>query len=453
MSEVKKMRTVEEISSKYISGDLKPTELLIHLIENAKENNPQNHIFITITEERAMEEARKAEAEMASGIFRGPLHGIPYTLKDLFKTKGIRTTGGSKVLADYVPEEDAAVVRQLNENGSILLGKVNLHEFAHGAIGTNPNYGTVPNPYDETRIAGGSSSGSGGAVSNGYGLFSLGTDTGGSIRVPAALCGLVGLKPTYGLLPTDGVIPYCWSLDHVGIITNTAYDTKLVLSSLAKDDLGDGNETKYDKKNIVVGIPKTFFYDDLDPEIEEALENVKKNIVAMGVTLKSIEMPDLQNSRTASLVIQLPEVLSYHGQYLEEKGELYSPDIFAGMTAGQFILAEQYLRAKRMLNYYKDEMRKIFNEVDVILTPSTPCIAPKIDDAFVDLGGKQIPVGNAVTKFFSLFNMTGNPAITVPAGFHSTGLPIGFQLVGREHEDCFIVNFSVEYENNFIIRK
>lgn len=445
------MITIKEISEKYVSGEMKPTELVSHLIDDAKKNNPQNHIFITVTEERAMEEALKAENEMISGIFKGPLHGIPYTLKDLFKTKGTKTTGGSKVLADYVPEEDAAVVKQLSESGSVLLGKVNLHEFAHGAIGTNPHYGTVPNPYDSTRIAGGSSSGSGGAVAGGYGFFSLGTDTGGSVRVPAALCGLVGLKPTYGLLSTDGVIPYCWSLDHVGIIANTAYDTKLVLASFVKD-IGTSGKTPIDKKSIVVGIPSTFFYDDLDPEIEEALEKVKNNIVAMGATLKSVEMPDLQNSRTASLVIQLPEVLSYHSKYLEEKGTLYSPDIFAGMTAGQFILAEQYLRAKRMLNYYREQMRKIFTEVDVLLIPSTPCVAPKIEDSFVELGGKQTPVGNAVTKFFSLFNMTGNPSITVPAGFHSTGLPMGFQLVGREFEDELIVDLSIEYEKNFNIQ-
>lgn len=446
------MRTIKEISEKYVSGEIKPTELVSHLIDDAKKNNPQNHIFITVTEERAMEEALKAEKEMASGVFKGPLHGIPYTLKDLFKTKGIKTTGGSKVLADYVPEEDATVVKQLNGCGSVLLGKVNLHEFAHGAIGTNPHYGTVPNPYDGTRIAGGSSSGSGGAVAGGYGLFSLGTDTGGSVRVPAALCGLVGLKPTYGLLSTDGVIPYCWSLDHVGIIANTAYDTKLILSSLVQDAKVDGIKSQDNKKQVVVGIPNTFFYDDLDPEIEEALEKVKKNFVAMGATLKSVEMPDLQNSRTASLVIQLPEVLSYHSKYLEEKGTLYSPDIFAGMTAGQFILAEQYLRAKRMLNYYREEMRKIFAEVDVLLIPSTPCVAPRIEDSFVELNGKQTPVGNAVTKFFSLFNMTGNPSITVPAGFNSTGLPMGFQLVGREFEDEFIVDLSIEYEKNFNIQ-
>ena len=446
------MRTIKEIFEKYVSGELKPTELVGNLIDDAKKHNSQNHIFITITEERAMEEALKAEKEIASGEVKSPLHGIPYTLKDLFKTKGIKTTGGSKVLADYVPEEDAAVVNQLSDNGSVLLGKVNLHEFAHGAIGINPHYGTVPNPYDSTRIAGGSSSGSGGAVAAGYGFFSLGTDTGGSVRVPAALCGLVGLKPTYGLLSTEGVIPYCWSLDHVGIITQTAYDIKLVLSSLVQGIKIDGNKSQENKKQIVVGIPNTFFYDDLDPEIEEALEKVKKNIVAMGATLKSVEMPDLQNSRTASLVIQLPEVLSYHSKYLEEKGHLYSPDIFAGMTAGQFILAEQYLRAKRMLNYYREEMRKIFTEVDVLLIPSTPCVAPKIEDSFVELGGKQTPVGNAVTKFFSLFNMTGNPSITVPAGFHSTGLPMGFQLVGREFEDEFIVDLSIEYEKCFNVR-
>ncbi len=447
------MKTIKETAEKIKKGEIKPTELVAQMIAEVKKNNDNQHVLITITEERAMKEAAAAEEKLKKCGDTDVLCGIPYTAKDLFKTKGIRTTGGSKVLADYIPDEDAELISNLADRGSILIGKANLHEFAHGAIGTNPHYGTVANPYDSTRIAGGSSSGSGGAVAYGYGLFSLGTDTGGSVRVPAALCGLVGLKPTYGLLSCKGVIPYCWSLDHVGVITNTVYDMKLVMSSLLKHKA----QTCAQEQNAVsgkkIGIPTSFFYDNLDPEIESTLNRVREKFKSLGADIVYVDMPDLQNSRIASLTIQLPEVLSYHSKYLSDRWELYSPDIFAGMAAGQFILAEQYLTAKRTASYYRDEIQKIFGNIDLMLVPSTPCIAPKIGEDFVKIGGEYIPCGNAVTKFFSLFNMTGNPSLTVPAGMHSEGLPIGFQLVGREFGEEELLNTAITYENNFIFRR
>lgn len=440
------MNTIRETSSRIRSGELRPTDLVASMLEEIKKNNDADHAFITITEDMAHEQATLAEKEIASGVNRGPLHGIPYTAKDLFKTAGIRTTGGSRVFEDYIPDEDAEIVALLRERGSVLLGKVNLHELAHGAIGVNETYGTVPNLYDPTRISGGSSSGSAGAVARGYGLFSIGTDTGGSVRVPAALCGLVGLKPTYGLLSCDGVIPYCWSLDHVGPITRTACDCKIVMSALLAGNY-DALEAADSLKGLRIGIPTTFFYENLDPEIAGAMDRVKEAFVSLGATLEAVEMPDLKQSRTASLLIQLPEILSYHSRYLADRGTRYSFDILAGMTAGQFILAEDYLAAKRTQNLYREEMKRVLREVDLLLTPATPCVAPKIDSSFVELGGKPVPVGNTVTMFFSFFNMTGNPAISVPAGFHSTGLPIGFQLVGRHFDEAGVLQAAMTYES------
>ena len=450
------MKTIKDTVAKIKYGEIKPTELVAQMVAEAKRNNDNQHILITITEERAMKEAATAEEILKKGGEVDVLCGIPYTVKDLFKTKGIKTTGGSKVLAEYIPDADAEIILRLVDCGSVLIGKANLHEFAHGAIGTNPHYGTVANPYDSTRIAGGSSSGSAGAVSCGYGLFSLGTDTGGSVRVPAALCGLVGLKPTYGLLSCKGVIPYCWSLDHVGIITNTAYDMELVMSSLLKKHKPESYTCVHGQNGLSgkkIGIPTSFFYDNLDQEIEATLDKVRGNFRSLGADIVFVDMPELQNSRIASLTIQLPEVLSYHSKYLADRWELYSPDIFAGMAAGQFILAEQYLMAKRTASYYHDELRKIFESIDLMLVPSTPCIAPKIGEDFVNIGGESVPCGNAVTKFFSLFNMTGNPSLTMPAGMHSKGLPIGFQLVGREFGEGELLNTAITYENNFRFKK
>lgn len=440
------MHTIQEISTLIHSGEARPSEMIQKLLHDIEEKNGEEHIFITVSGDLALKQAQAVEDDLAKGIDRGALQGIPYTLKDLFKTADIRTTGGSLVLENYVPKQDAALVRILNSCGSVLLGKVNLYEFAHGATSFNPHYGDICNPYDATRVAGGSSSGSAAAVARGYGLFSLGTDTGGSVRVPAALCGLAGLKPTYGLLSTEGVIPYCWSLDHAGVIANTAVDVKLVMDALLQKP--SSIPEPCDLTGIRIGIPDTFFYDGLDPEIAAAMEVVKKKFAVLGAELVSVRLPDLTDSRTASLIIQLPEVLCCHSKYLKENANRYSDELRAGMAAGQFILAEQYLTAKRMAHYYRDEMKKVFQRVDLLLTPSTPCIAPKMDQNTVMVGSLELSAGNALTRFFSIFNMTGNPAMTVPAGFHSTGLPMGFQLIGGIGQDDLVLSAAITYEEN-----
>lgn len=439
------MQTIRELSRLIHCGDVSPSEVAKEMLDQIQKKNAGEHIFITVSEEVAMAQAKQADYDLKRGIDLGPLQGIPYTLKDLFKTAGIRTTGGSQVLADYIPDKDAELVQTLNMCGSVLLGKVNQYEFAHGATSLNPHYGDVCNPYDSTRVAGGSSSGSAAAVAKDYGLFSLGTDTGGSVRVPAALCGLAGLKPTYGLLSTKGIIPYCWSLDHAGVIAHTAEDVKIVMDALLKKPYNSNNSKNL--KGIKIGIPDTFFYEDLDPEIEKTMADVQKNFELLGAELRRVSLPDLAASRTASLIIQLPELLSCHEKNLAEKGHLYSDELKAGMAAGQFILAEQYLTAKRTARFYAEEVGKVFQKVDLMLTPSTPCIAPKLDQKTVRIGSSDLSAGNAVTRFFSLFNMTGMPAMTVPAGFHSTGLPIGFQLIGAVNQDDVVMNAAISYEN------
>lgn len=440
------MQTIKELAPQIKSGEVSPVKLVEETLEKIRQTNDETKIFITVCEESALQEARKAEAEIAQGQYKGPLHGIPYTLKDLYETKGIKTTGGSKVLADYIPQEDALVVKSLREQGAIMLGKVNQHEFAYGATGENPHYGTVTNPYDPTRLAGGSSSGSGAAVARGLGVFSLGTDTGGSVRVPAALCGVVGLKPTYNLLSCEGVIPYCWSLDHVGPLTKTVYDSKLVMSALTGGRF-DELEARESLEGLRIGLPTAFFYEGLDPEIEARVKEVQEMLSHRGAELVPVTMPDMEHTRTVSLILQLPECLSYHSRYMEERGHLYGSDIKAGMAAGQFILAEHYVRARRMLNVYKQQMDRVFEEVDLILTPSTPCIAPKLGVSNVELGGKDVPAGNAVTMFFSFFNMTGNPAITVPCGLHSQGLPMGVQLIGKKGDEETVLTSALTLEN------
>lgn len=439
------VNTIEIVASKIRNLEISPVELVETIIHSIKVLNETSKIYITICEESAIEEAKKAECDIAQGRYRGLLHGIPYCCKDLFKTAGIKTTGGSKVLADYIPEEDAFLVGRLKEQGAILIGKVNQHEFAYGITGENPHYGTVSNPYNTDRLAGGSSSGSAAAVALDQAFFSLGTDTGGSARVPASLCGVVGLKPSYGLLSLEGVIPYCWSLDHAGIFSRTVNDAKIVLEALTDQDYCN-TINRMDLAGLRVGVPTAFFEEGLDSEIDDRMNDLKQVLTFEGAELVPVSMPDLKYSRTVSLVMQLVECLSYHSRYLEEKGSLYGEDLKSGMTAGQFILAEHYVRAKRMQKVYRQQFDSVLENVDCMLTPTTPCVASIKKASSVMLGSKEVPVGNALTMYTSFFCLTGNPAISIPCGKDSRGLPFGAQVVGKTGKDDDVLSVALGLE-------
>lgn len=375
-----------------------------------------------------------------------PLNGIPYACKDLFDVKGLSTTGGSQVLQDNLAHQDAEVVRRMNQAGAIFIGKNNLHEFAYGATGENTLYGTPPNPYDPSRLAGGSSSGSAAALGFGLCAAALGTDTGGSIRAPASLCGLVGFKPTYGRISTQGVIPYSWTLDHVGTLTRSAVDAGLLFDSLA---LQPQPPVQKDLDNLTIGIPETFFFERCDSEILDSIDALINFLRQSGANLKPVSMPSMEFTRTVSLTVQMPEALSYHNRYLEQRGHLYSQDFRAGLALGQCLLAEQYIRAKRFIETYRSDMDRVFAEVDILLTPATPVIAPKIGVVEVTVDGYSEPAGNAITRYTSFFNMTGHPAITLPCGLHSEGLPIGAQLVGKHFGDEQLIDIAQQIESSY----
>ena len=277
----------------------------------------------------------------------------------------------------------------------------------------------------------------------GLAAFALGTDIGGSVRVPASLCGVVGFKPTYDLLSTSGVIPFSWSLDHVGIVSRTAADAAVILEALVGHSVGAYTE---DVKNLRLGVPRPFFFEDLDPQIEAAVIKALGTCRSLGAEIVDIEIPGMDETRTVSLLIQLPEMLSYHSRYLPEKKELYCEDLRTGMALGQFILAEHYVLAKRMKEQYRRQMAEIFRKVDLISTPTCPVIAPKIGTSRVTTARREEPVGNAITRFTSFFNLVGLPALSLPCGIHSAGLPIGIQLVGRHYEDRTILGFARRLE-------
>jgi len=423
--------SAQELSGLIKRRDLSPVELTTAFLREIERTNQETNIYITVASEQALAQAHKAEKDILNGHYRGPLHGIPFACKDLYATKNIRTTGGSKVLEGFVPTYDAQTIKSLYQAGSVLLGKTNLHEFAYGATGENPNFGTVANPYDETRNAGGSSSGSAATVASNTAVFALGTDTGGSVRAPSALCGVVGLKPTYGKVSLQGVIPYCWSLDHFGVSTKTVYDAALVMDGVTLNSKTTFTNSLDGKvEGLRIGVPREFFYEDCEREVLDHTTRVIDGLSALGCDFIDIKTPKLDYSRTVSLLIQLPEVLSYHSRYFKEKKDLYGMDMMAGMAVGQFILSEHYIRAKRIVELYKGQIASIFDDVDLILTPTCPITAPLLDQISVTTSKRTEAKGNAITRFTSFFNLTGNPAITIPSGANNSGLPTGVQLVG-----------------------
>ncbi len=436
--------TIHELSPLLQNKEISPVELTKAHLEAIESENAQTHLFITVCHDLAMQQAKQAEKELQQGVWRGPLHGIPYSCKDLYHVKDYLTTGGSKVLADNVSTKDALVVQRLRDAGAIVLGKNNLHEFAYGATGENPHYGTVANPYDAKRNAGGSSSGSAASVAKNMSVFSLGTDTGGSVRAPSSLCGVVGLKPTFDKVSLKGVVPYCWSLDHFGVSSRAVQDAQWVFDAVLGQKLGQSQEGSL--KGMRVGIPEHFFYEHMQADIRARVEQVIAALKDAGCVCEVVKPPNLTHSRTVSLILQLPEVLSYHSRYFKDKRHLYGDDIMAGMAVGQCMLSEHYVRAKRIAQMYREQLTETFADFDVLLTPATPITAPLLEESHITTEGFTEAKGNAITRYVSFFNITGNPAMSVPVGKDSQGLPMGVQLIAKHHQEEKLFLFGKHIE-------
>ncbi|RUV83711.1 amidase [Mesorhizobium sp. M1A.F.Ca.IN.020.06.1.1] len=454
-------RDVKSLKQLISTRQITPAELVDVFAERIDRYNVLSRAFITPTIDDAKKQAASlSRDELSASSFAG----VPYASKDLFDVRGVLTTAGSRVFHDRVAKSDAYAVAKLRAAKAISLGKTNLHEFAYGATGENEVYGTCVNAYDPTRLAGGSSSGSAAAVAFGLIPAALGTDTGGSVRAPAALNGLVGLKPTIGRVPTAGVVPYCWTLDHVGLMTRTIADCADLLHIVAGYDPSDPASANrpvdnysealgQDIPGLRIGIPKNFYYERADDQILAALESVKEYLVTAGAMLVPVAFPDMEHSRTVSLTVQMPEALSAHSAYVQERGHLYGADFRAGLALGQCILAEHYVKAKRFVEVYRQETNKLFDGVDLILTPATPEIAQKVGTVKVTRNGVNEAIGNAITRYTTFFNMTGHPALTMPCAMHSEGLPIGLQLVGRYFDEMTVLRaaHAIERSGRFSI--
>ncbi|HXD99106.1 MAG TPA: amidase [Candidatus Acidoferrum sp.] len=424
--------------------------------------------YITVCDDAALEAARAAEAALMSGQPVGPLHGVPYALKDLYDTAGLRTTGGSRIFADRVPAKDATVAQRLSRAGGILLGKLNMVEFAYGPEGLNPHYGDARNPWDRSvqRMAGGSSSGSGVAVAAGLAPGALGSDTGGSIRIPASLCGITGLKPTYGRVSRAGVLPLAWSMDHVGPMTRTVADSALMLGAMAGYDPADASTSVLpvpdylaalsgDVKGLRVGLLRGFFLDGAAPQVRAAVEAAATTLSRAGAVVDEVSLERMSLVSAASMAIVGSEALAYHGEFLRTRASEYDPDVARRLRLSAFIGGAHYVRAQQVRALVRDEVDAVLARRDVLLAPSTPIVAPAVGERQAMLGDGPSEVRSALIRFTRPFNLSGHPACALPCGFTDGGLPIGMQLVGRPFDEATVLRAADAFQclTDFHVRR
>jgi aspartyl-tRNA(Asn)/glutamyl-tRNA(Gln) amidotransferase subunit A len=444
-------RTIFELAPLLRRKEISPVELTQACLDRIEKLNPALNAFITVLADSALAAARTSETEIARGEWRGPLHGIPVALKDLIDTAGVRTTAATERHKDRIPTKDANVVCRLKQAGAVVVGKNNLHEFAYGGSSLVSYFGDVHNPWDTARIAGGSSGGSAVAVAAGLCFAAIGTDTAGSIREPAALCGCVGLKPSYGRVSSHGVIPLALSLDHVGPLANTVTDAAIVLQAIAGCDpadittpnvpvadyvsaLGEG------AKSLRVGVPRTFFYEDLDAEVAAAIEQALAVIKTLAADVKEVEL-HVPTDRT----LQLAESYAYHKENATTTPELYQPETLRRILAGANISAADYIQHRRELEQARRSIDDTFANIDLLVTPTTPMPAPLIADLKANPDALR-PAELRLLRNTRPFNVWGLPAISVPCGFTKSGLPIGLQIAAAHWREDRVLRLAQAYE-------
>jgi aspartyl-tRNA(Asn)/glutamyl-tRNA(Gln) amidotransferase subunit A len=424
--------TIEAAAARIAAREVSCEALAGQHLARIEERNPLLNAFITVTGELALEQAREADREIAARGSRGPLHGIPVSFKDLIDVAGVPTTAASRVLRNHVATADALVVARLREAGAVILGKTNLHEFAFGVTNEDSAYGPVRNPHDTRRSPGGSSGGSAAAVADGQGYASVGTDTGGSIRIPAAACGCVGLKPTLGELPCDGIVPLSWSLDHVGPIGRSVGDAWLLYQAMR----GAPRLVPLDRlvpaaQPPRIGVLGGYFLEVLEPDVLAAFDAGIDRLARAGAEVGHRAIPGASRTSTTYARIQLPEASAYHAATLRREPESYTPAVRSRLEMGRTVAAEDYVTARRDSVVLGREVDAALAGRDVLALPTLPILPPPLGTATVELGGEDMPARALLLRLTQLFDVTGHPAISLPCGFTATGLPVGLQLVGR----------------------
>jgi aspartyl-tRNA(Asn)/glutamyl-tRNA(Gln) amidotransferase subunit A len=444
----------EQIQKRAIS----PVELTRVCLDRIERLNPQLNAFITVTAAAAMEEARRAEKEISEGQWRGPLHGIPMALKDLIETAHVPTTAASAVLKDYIPTGDAPIVHRLREAGVVLLGKLNLHEFAYGGSSMITHFGVVRNPWDTEHIAGGSSSGSAAAVAAGLCYGAIGTDTAGSIRLPASCCGIVGLKPSYGLVSTRGIIPLSWTHDHAGPMARTVADAALILQAIAVYDPEDIYSHRFppvhypaameeSTSSLRLGVPREFFWQQLDAEVAQAAEDAVKILNQLTAGARDLTVP----IPTDTAIFRC-EPLVYHQKYLAQHSDKYDPVTLGRLRTGAEVTAVEYVEGYRKLQQLRREILRVFEQVDLLITPTTPVLPPTI--AALEASPQDLrPTELVMLRNTRPFNVFGIPAISLPCGFSKSGLPIGLQISGAPGTEGTVLALARRLERKIALKK
>ena len=451
--------SIHSISKKIKSGDVSPVELTQKSLERAEQLQPQLNAFLEIWHQEAIDQAKKAEAQITAGNYIGPMHGVPIALKDLVDVAGKPTTAASKVLQQNIATRDATITTRLKRSGAIIIGKTNLVEFAFGPTGLNPYTGDARNPWDVNRITGGSSSGSGVAVAAGITHAAIGSDTGGSIRMPASLCGIAGLKPTYGRVPRTGVLDLSWSQDHVGPMTRSAIDCGIMMNVISGYDRADIASSQHPVPdftagidrgldNLRIGIPQHYFF-DLEIADRSVIQAVRKAIDLLernGAEIVEIAMPWVSDGRPINVVISLAEAAAVHEKMINDHADDYTPAVRGRIHSAMGIAAIDYIRAQRARRTFAEKMAEATKGVDVLITPTVPKQTPTIAECTPRAGESVASGGADIPLFTSIFDVTGQPSLSVNCGFDSEGMPIGMMITGQPFDENTVLQVGHAYE-------
>lgn len=452
------MATLAGLQDQLATGATSSVAVVDDLLARIDETESRLNAYVCVNHEGARAAAQALDELRAAGTIAGPLHGIPIAIKDLLDTHDLPTSAGGRPISDTPPPTDATVVARLRSAGAVVIGKTNTHEYAYGYTTENPHHGDTHNPWDLERIPGGSSGGSAASVSAGSAIAAIGSDTGGSIRVPASLCGIVGLKPTFGRVPRGGVFPLAWTLDHVGPITRTARDCAILLSAIAGTDQSDP-ATLYtppapdylsslgrDIAGLRVGVPKNHFFDVIDPEVATAVRNAIDTLANLGANVTEITIPGVEDAVAAWLTILLAEATSIHETLLRDRPDDYGDDVRGLVEAGALVPATAYLRAQRIRQRLAAAFRTAMKPIDVLVTPATAIPAPHIGTTDVTIEGHTEALFQTFARISAPLDVVGLPALSTPCGLTSTGLPIGLQLVGHPFDEATLLAAAHAYD-------
>jgi aspartyl-tRNA(Asn)/glutamyl-tRNA(Gln) amidotransferase subunit A len=440
--------TIGEIGAALRGKKISVGELTEETLRRVAAANPRLNAFLTVTETAARARAALLDDELARGLDRGPLHGIPIAHKDNIFTRGVRTTSGSRIFENFVPDRDAEIVNRLNDAGANMIGKTGMHEFAYGITSSNPHFGAIRNPWDTECIPGGSSGGSAAAVAAGLIPLATGTDTGGSIRIPASFCGVIGLKPTYERVSRKGVMPLGLTLDHAGLLAGSVRDVAAGFSHVAKHSSGYVPAAHADLRGMRIGVPENFFVERIAPDVMLSFRAAVQTAAALGAHVTEIRLPDVEALNAVGRIAQLAEVSALLAQHLDRREEM-GRDIVVLVEQGRLIPAIEYLNAQRVRTVLARDFSKIWKHLDCLITPATAITAPRIGETTVAFGSVTEDVRIAATRLARPFNVLGWPALALPCGFSDVGLPIGLQLVAPPQQEDSLLQAGAALEDAF----